>query len=118
MPVPSPTALTAVAFGSFPFDLVGKADTFLRLRPEHVLERHGPVLTRYQAPQVASPAEAQREGHWEPRYGLEWWSIGPTQISAAELTTPLREAARRLHEEGPREIEITPEFVRRLLSSG
>ena len=108
-------ALTAVSFAPFPLDLVGKADTFIRLRPEHVLDNCGPVLTRYQAPTVASPAQAEREGSWEPRYGMEWWPVGPTLLDAATITTPLREAHRRMREEGPREVEVTPEFVRGIL---
>lgn len=113
--MPTPTALTAVSFEGFPLDLLGKADTFIRLRPEHVLEHCGPVLTRFQAPQVATPDEAKREGSWEPRYGMEWFPVGPSRLSALELTTPLREAERRFREEGPRRVEVTPEFVRGIL---
>lgn len=113
--MPMPTNLTALSFGPFPLDLIGKADTFIRLRPEHVLEGHGPLLTQYQAPQIATPAEAEREGSWEPRYGLEWWPIGPPQASLASITTPLRESLRRIRQEGPREVDVTPEFVRALL---
>jgi hypothetical protein len=110
--------LTAVSFGSFPLDLLGKADTFVQLRPEHVLEGYGPVLTRYQAPQVATPVEAKREGSWESRYGMEWWPVGPCRITALDLTTSLREAVRRIREEGPRQVEVTPEFVREILLVG
>lgn len=115
MPNPIPTPLTAVSFEGISLDFFGKVDTFIRLRPEHVLEGYGPVLTQNQAPLVASPAEAKREGSWEPRYGMEWVPVGPSSISAAELATPLREAERRFREEGPRNVEVTPEFVRGIL---
>lgn len=117
----TPTSLTAVSFEGFPLDLLGKADTFIRLRPEHVLDSYGPVLTRFQAPDrvgsflVTAPDEARREGFWEPRYGMEWIPVGPTRISVAELSTSLMEAERRFREEGPRRLEVTPEFVRALL---
>lgn len=110
-----PTPLTAVSFESFPLGLVGKADTFIRFRPEHVMVGSGPVLTRFEAPQVATVEEAEREGVWEPRYGMEWFPVGPPSVTVAELTTPLREAQRRLRDHGPREVEVTPEFVRKLL---
>jgi len=109
-----PTPLTAVSFTSFPFDLVGKADYFVQLRPEHFLKGYGPVLEQYQAPQIATPAEAEREGSWEPRYGVEWWPVGPPQASVAELSTPLREQMRRLRQYGPQQVDVTPEFVRAL----
>lgn len=114
--MPTPSHLTAVSFAGFPFDMLGKADTFIRLRPEHLLRGCGPVLTRRDAPQIATPQEAEREGEWEPRYGMTWWPVErETSITPAELATPLSEQRRRLRAEGPREVEVTPEFVRKLL---
>lgn len=110
-----PTPLTAVGFGSFPFELAGMADSFMRLRPEHVLQGYGPVLTKFEAPMVATPEEAEREGTWEPRYGLTWWPVGRVELTKADLTTPWRERQRLLDKLGPREVEVTPEFVKKLL---
>jgi len=109
------TPLTAVSFEPFPLHLLGKADIFIQLRPEHVLEGCGPILTRYTAPQVATPDQAEREGTWEPQYSLEWVMLGPCRLTALDLTTPIREAVRRLHEEGPCRVDVTPEFVQRIL---
>lgn len=117
--MPTPTQLTAVGF-HFPKDLIGKADTFLRFRPEHFLEGHGPILEQIKAPQIATPAEAEREGSWEPRYRLEWWPTGPPMISAIEISRPIRDWYIDKHgalwrKEKPREIDVTPELVRALL---
>lgn len=108
--------LTAVGFGAFPVDLVGMADTFLQLRPEHFFKGMGPVLTQYQAPEIATPAEVERDGTWEPHYGLEWFPVGDkVEVGAASLTMPWRDQQKLLREHGPRNIQITPEFVKALL---